>query len=57
MCQLIFTLNAGSNTLAMLRIDPQDPMHPQLVGSPANTLGEVPMSVAYSDDLEMGKMV
>ena len=46
-------MNAGSNTLAMLKIEPSDPWHPTLVGT-ADTMGEFPMSVAYSDSLQTG---
>ena len=34
--------------MSMFEIDPQNPMQPRLVGTPANTLGQFPMSLAYS---------
>ncbi|KAI6879897.1 hypothetical protein KC360_g7647 [Hortaea werneckii] len=48
---MLFTINAGSNTVVMFRIDPEDPTHLTMVGSPASTMGEVPVSVDYSDEL------
>ncbi|KAK5159971.1 hypothetical protein LTS14_002077 [Recurvomyces mirabilis] len=51
--EYLFTVNAGSNTLAMFSIDPQDASRVTLVGAPASTLGEFPMSVTYSDTLNM----
>lgn len=51
---MLFTINAGSNTVVMFRIDPEDPTHLTMVGSPASTMGEVPVSVDYSDELHTG---
>ncbi|KAI6859201.1 hypothetical protein KC338_g7384 [Hortaea werneckii] len=48
---MMFTINAGSNTVVMFNIDPQDPTNLKMVGSPADTMGEVPVSVDYSDEL------
>ncbi|KAI9677338.1 MAG: hypothetical protein M1829_002681 [Trizodia sp. TS-e1964] len=48
----LFNVNAGSNTVSMFFIDKEDPWHPKLVGKPANTLGEFPVSVAYSAKLK-----
>ena len=45
-------MNPGSKTLSVFKIDPQDPLHPKLVGQPADTQGDFPMSVAYSDTLK-----
>jgi hypothetical protein len=39
----------------MFFIDPEDPWHLQLVGTPAATLGETPITVAYSQELKTGK--
>ncbi|KAL8822837.1 MAG: hypothetical protein Q9191_006434 [Dirinaria sp. TL-2023a] len=50
--QYLFTVNAGSNTLSMFRINPLDPLHPKLVGEPCPTLGDFPMSVTYSPYLK-----
>jgi hypothetical protein len=47
-------VNAGSNTVSMFEILPWDPLNPVLVGSPADTLGDYPMSVAYSSVLSTG---
>ncbi|KAK0301663.1 hypothetical protein LTR82_018182 [Friedmanniomyces endolithicus] len=44
----IFAVNAGSNTVSMFSIAPEDPRHPQLVGKPVGTLGQFPISVDYS---------
>lgn len=51
----MFTINAGSNTVVMFNIDPQDPTNLKMVGSPADTMGEVPVSVDYSDELHTGR--
>ena len=40
--------------MSMFLIDPEDPWHPQLVGTPAATLGETPITVAYSPELKTG---
>jgi hypothetical protein len=53
--QYILTINAGSNTVSMFYIKPFDPLHPVLVGRPASTLGQFPMSVAYSSVLSTGE--
>ncbi|KAL8791765.1 MAG: hypothetical protein Q9195_005641 [Heterodermia aff. obscurata] len=50
--QYIFSINAGSNTLSMFSINPQDPQHPHLLGTPQPTLGQTPVSVAYSPKLK-----
>lgn len=51
---MLFTINAGSNTVVMFHIDPEDPTNLKMVGSPADTMGEVPVSVDYSDELHTG---
>jgi hypothetical protein len=48
----LFTVNAGSNTLSVFEIDPGNALHPRLVGSPVDTLGQFPMSVDYSPQLK-----
>lgn len=53
--QYLFVTNAGSNTLSLLRINPHDPQHPTLIGNPAPTLGETPVSVTYSRKLKTGQ--
>ena len=50
----LFAVNAGSNTLATFNIDEADPVHPQLIGQPTDTLGDFPVSVTYSDELNTG---
>ena len=50
--QYLFVTNAGSNTLSFFVIDDNDPLHPKLVGNPAPTLGETPVSVAYSPKIK-----
>ncbi|KAF2723931.1 hypothetical protein K431DRAFT_263795 [Polychaeton citri CBS 116435] len=49
---LLFTVNAGSNTVVMFKIDHEDPVHPKMVGRPVDTQGEFPMSVTYSSQLQ-----
>ncbi|KAF4998634.1 hypothetical protein FGRMN_2960 [Fusarium graminum] len=44
----LFTINAGSNTLAAFTIPHDDPSHPVLLGKPADTVGTAPSTVAYS---------
>ena len=53
MRQYLFAVNAGSNSVSMFAIDPFNPLHPTLVGKPADTLGEFPVSLAYSSSLSM----
>ncbi|RFU75751.1 3-carboxymuconate cyclase [Trichoderma arundinaceum] len=53
----LFTVNAGDNTLSAFIINPRDPLHPRLLGSPAATLGHAPVSVAYSDKLNIACVV
>ncbi|KAF4340268.1 3-carboxymuconate cyclase [Fusarium beomiforme] len=44
----LFTVNAGSNTLAAFYIPKENPTHPILLGEPVDTVGTVPNTVAYS---------
>ncbi|KAH7259236.1 uncharacterized protein BKA55DRAFT_673580 [Fusarium redolens] len=44
----LFTVNAGSNTLAAFHIPKENPAHPVLLGEPVGTVGTVPNTVAYS---------
>lgn len=44
----LFTVNAGSNTLATFHIPKEDPAHPVLMGKPVDTVGTTPNTVAYS---------
>lgn len=48
----IFTVNAGDDTFSLFTIDGRDPTHPKLVGNALPTLGQTPVSVAYSDKLK-----
>ncbi|KAL8750551.1 MAG: hypothetical protein Q9184_006388 [Pyrenodesmia sp. 2 TL-2023] len=50
--QYLFVANAGSNTLSLFLINPHDPQHPTLIGNPAPTLGETPVTVSYSRKLK-----
>ena len=52
--QYLFAVNPGSNTVSMFTINPNNPLYPTLVGKPADTLGEFPMSLAYSASLATG---
>ena len=54
--KFIFTINAGDETLSLFVIDPTNPTHPSLVGTPAPTLGETPISVAYSSRVKTGQL-
>ena len=49
-------VNAGSNTLSLFKIDPADPTKLTKVGNDADTLGEFPVSVAFSQKLMMGML-
>jgi hypothetical protein len=49
----LFAVNAGSNTLSMFNIDSNDRTKLTMVGAPADTLGEFPMSVAVSQTLNI----
>lgn len=50
----LFVVNAGSNSLSFFLIDRDDPQSLHLVGRPADTLGDFPMSVDYSPTLNTG---
>lgn len=45
---IMVAVNAGSNTLTMMRISSKDPTKLTMVGKPVDTLGEFPVSVAFS---------
>ena len=49
-------VNAGSKTLSLFKIDPADPTKLTKVGQDADTLGEFPVSVAFSEKLKMGRI-
>ena len=49
--QNLVAVNPGSNTVSMFTIDSADPTKLTMVGQPADTLGEFPMSVALSATL------
>jgi hypothetical protein len=51
--QRLFTVNAGSNTMAMFHIRKNDPLNPVLLGEPINTGGDVPTTVAFSPKNKM----
>lgn len=50
----LFVVNPGSNTLSMFTINPSNPQNLTLVGKPAGTLGDFPVSVTYSEKLNIG---
>lgn len=52
--QYLFTVNTGSNTISMFFVDKEDPQHPKLLNT-APTLGDFPVSVAYSSKHKTGK--
>ncbi|KAI0784264.1 hypothetical protein C8Q75DRAFT_724765 [Abortiporus biennis] len=45
---VLATVNAGSNTVSVFAIDPQDPTKLQHLGAPVGSGGEFPMSLAIS---------
>ncbi|KAK8098779.1 uncharacterized protein PG998_012020 [Apiospora kogelbergensis] len=47
--QMLFAVNAGSNTVSMFAIDAADPTKLTMVGKPAAVPGEFPTTVAASD--------
>ena len=49
---MVFAVNAGSNTLSMLAIDPVDPTKLTMVGRPVNTCGDFPVTLAVSIKLQ-----
>jgi hypothetical protein len=51
--QFLFAVNAGSNTVAMFDIDAADPTRLRMVGSPADTLGDFPVTIAASNVLSL----
>ncbi|RVD84239.1 uncharacterized protein DFL_006000 [Arthrobotrys flagrans] len=48
---LLFTVNAGSNTITMFTVDPKDPLKLTTVGKPVTSHGDLPVSLAYSPKL------
>ncbi|KAI9664141.1 MAG: hypothetical protein M1829_006008 [Trizodia sp. TS-e1964] len=50
---LLAAVNAGSNTVSLFKIDETDATKLTLLGTPADTLGEFPVSVALSSSLKM----
>jgi hypothetical protein len=52
--QYLFTVNPGTHTVSMFTIDPYHPTRLTLIGTPADTLGEFPISVAYSALINQG---
>ncbi|PMD50006.1 uncharacterized protein K444DRAFT_505672, partial [Hyaloscypha bicolor E] len=53
----LFNINAGSNTVSLFGINPSNPLHPYLIGEPAPSLGHIPVSVTYSQELNMACVV
>ncbi|KAJ5008104.1 hypothetical protein K4K48_008230 [Colletotrichum sp. SAR 10_66] len=45
----LFTINAGSNTVVMFKIDPASPTKLTMIGQPATVPGEFPNTVAASE--------
>lgn len=50
---LLFAVNAGSNTVSLFEISSEDPCKLTLIGSPKSTGGEFPVSVTYSSELKI----
>jgi hypothetical protein len=48
---MLIAVNPGSNTISMFTISAADPTNLTMVGQPADTLGEFPMSVTISTEL------
>ena len=51
--KFVFNVNAGSDTLTMFNINPQDPTILQMVGQPQYTQGDFPMAVAFNPKTNM----
>jgi hypothetical protein len=45
---LLFAVNAGSNTLTMMKISRRDPTKLTMLGQPVDTLGEFPVTIGVS---------
>lgn len=50
----LFVVNPGSNTLSLFNINFGAPQQLTIIGEPANTLGDFPVSVAYSEKINTG---
>ncbi|KAF3314493.1 hypothetical protein TWF173_004576 [Orbilia oligospora] len=50
---MLFAVNAGSNTLTMFNINPRHPTCLTMVGEPASTMGDFPVAVTYSRKLKI----
>jgi len=50
---MLVTVNPGSNTLAMFKINPSNPAKLKMVGHPVSSEGEFPMSVAINEKATM----
>jgi hypothetical protein len=53
----LFAVNAGSNTLTGFQIDDTDPTKLTPIGDPVDTLGEFPVSVAFSQEINQACVV
>lgn len=49
----LFVVNAGSNTVSMFKINPNDPTSLRMVGNPVCSGGEFPVSIAVSEAKNM----
>jgi hypothetical protein len=47
--KILVTVNAGSDTLSMFKIDLENPAYLAMVGSPVSSGGEFPVSIAIND--------
>ncbi|KAL0955026.1 hypothetical protein HGRIS_003945 [Hohenbuehelia grisea] len=47
---MLATVNAGSNTIALFSINPSDPTNLHMIGKPVGSGGEFPVSVAFNKD-------
>jgi len=47
---IVATVNAGSNTLSVFNIDPQNPTNLQMIGKPVGSGGEFPVSLAINKE-------
>jgi len=52
--QYLFTVNSGSNTAVVFKIDPHDLLCPKMIGSPAPVAQEFPVSITYSRAINTG---
>jgi len=48
--KMVATVNAGSNSVSVFSMDPQDPAQLTMIGQPVSSGGEFPMSLAFNKE-------